>query len=78
MPGTSPGQTSDFRDNPGHPGRYGMYVQDNDKDRRILIENRCVEWYPAHFYRNHNGTGNQNTEAVYKIPIDRFTTENVK
>lgn len=26
MPGTSPGQTSDFRDNPGHPGRYGMYV----------------------------------------------------
>jgi hypothetical protein len=25
MPGTSPGQTSNFRDNPGHPGRYGMY-----------------------------------------------------
>lgn len=33
MPGTSPGQTSDFRDNPGHPGRYGMY----DKHIHLLV-----------------------------------------
>jgi hypothetical protein len=35
-------------------------LQDNNKNRGILTENRCVDWSPAHFYGNHNGTGNQN------------------
>jgi hypothetical protein len=54
-------------------------LQDNHKNRGILIENGSVDWCPAHLYGNHDRTGNQKkTEAVYKIPNESFKTENVK
>jgi hypothetical protein len=34
--------------------------KDNDKNWGIMTENGCVDWSPAHFYGNHNLTGNQN------------------
>jgi hypothetical protein len=47
-------------------------LQYNDKSREFLKENGCVDWYPAHFYGNHNRTGNHNEKKQcikYRIVV---------